>query len=163
MKCRKINSYKFIILAIDKLHTAPHRVLECGPGLCGLNPTTFDWEGLHFQIDSLREALHNVKDENIRLASERMKAQMARLPPLRVPKKPTGMGSQTGLVKIGDVNEKDVEKDDLKSLTRNTNHLLTVTFNLNEFCILNAIYYIHNKRLLDDNNIYRVSPLFICT
>ncbi len=27
------------------------------------------------------------------------------------------------------------------------------------FCILNAKYYIHNKRLLDDNNM--VSPLFI--
>ncbi len=40
-------------------------------------------------------------------------------------------------------------------------HLTGKIFEDLNFCILIAKYYIHNKRLLDDNNI--VSPLFICT
>ncbi len=40
-------------------------------------------------------------------------------------------------------------------------HLRGEIFEVPNFCILNAKYYIHNKRLLDDNNI--VSPLCMCT
>ncbi len=40
-------------------------------------------------------------------------------------------------------------------------HLREEIFEVLNFSILIAKYYIHNKRLLDDNNI--VSPLFICT
>ncbi len=39
-------------------------------------------------------------------------------------------------------------------------HLRGEIFEVLNFCILNAKYYIRNKRLLDDN--YRVSLLFIC-
>jgi dynactin 1 len=102
-----------------------------GSGSLGVGPMTVkDSPMLLQQIDSLREALRAVKDENIRMASERMKSQMARLPPLRVPKKPTGMASQTGLVKIGDVDDKENTTGDLKSITRNANHLLTDLYKL---------------------------------
>ncbi len=40
-------------------------------------------------------------------------------------------------------------------------HLSGEIFEVLNFCILNTKYYIHNKRLLYDNNI--VSPLFILT
>ncbi len=40
-------------------------------------------------------------------------------------------------------------------------HLRGEILEVLNFCILNTKYYIHNKRLLDDDNM--VSPLFICT
>ncbi len=40
-------------------------------------------------------------------------------------------------------------------------HLSREIFEVLNFCILNAKYYIHNKRLLDDNNIEFVHFLYV--
>ncbi|XP_022080743.1 dynactin subunit 1-like isoform X2 [Acanthaster planci] len=52
------------------------------------------------QIESLKHALCKVKGENVRLKSAEMKRIMDTLPPLHVPKKPTGLASPTGFVAL---------------------------------------------------------------
>ncbi|XP_062605399.1 LOW QUALITY PROTEIN: dynactin subunit 1-like [Saccostrea cucullata] len=74
------------------------------------------------QITSLREALKSVKDENIRLKSDKMKEQMAKLPPLRVPKKSVGLSSTPGVTK--DLPEDATGRDQLTSLRKDTVKLL---------------------------------------
>ncbi|KAK6174365.1 hypothetical protein SNE40_017658 [Patella caerulea] len=76
------------------------------------------------QINSLKEALKFVKGENIRLRSDQMKTIMDKLPPLRVPKKPTGLTSNTGMIKLGQLPEAVQGKTELNSLSRKTANLL---------------------------------------
>ncbi|CAL1528730.1 unnamed protein product [Lymnaea stagnalis] len=80
------------------------------------------------QVVALRDALQYNKQELIRLKAERMKKQMASLPPLNVPKKPTGLASTTGAVVIGDVP--DGSKTDLSKLLKRTKDLLSSANNL---------------------------------
>ena len=51
---------------------------------------------------------------------------MARLPALRVPKKPIGLGSQTGSVSIGDLPDGVPGKVELGGLAKQTSELLQV-------------------------------------
>lgn len=51
---------------------------------------------------------------------------MARLPPLRVPKKPIGLGSRTGSVAMGDLPDGVPGKIELGSLAKKTSDLLQV-------------------------------------
>ncbi|XP_053407314.1 dynactin subunit 1-like isoform X3 [Mercenaria mercenaria] len=76
------------------------------------------------QIDSLKEALHNVKGDNLRLKADSMRDQMARLPPLHVPKKQIGRRSQTGVVEVPELPDGVPGKMDLGSLTKQTSDLL---------------------------------------
>lgn len=59
------------------------------------------------QNQDLKVALRHVKQENIRLQAAQMKKMMAALPPLKLPKKPTGLSSSTGFVNLsqGDQTE----------------------------------------------------------
>ncbi|BFZ01398.1 hypothetical protein BsWGS_04438 [Bradybaena similaris] len=77
------------------------------------------------QVVALRDALQYNKQELIRLKAERMKKQMAALPPLQVPKKPIGLASATGTVPIGEVPDGDSAKTDLNKLIKRTKDLLT--------------------------------------
>ncbi|XP_056005085.1 dynactin subunit 1-like isoform X4 [Ostrea edulis] len=76
------------------------------------------------QMTSLREALKSVKDENIRLKSDKIKEQMAKLPPLRVPKKSVVLSAKSGAVTSEDLPEGSPGKDDLTNLRKDTAKLL---------------------------------------
>lgn len=76
------------------------------------------------QISSLKEALNHLIRENIRLKGGRLRDQMAKLPPLFVPKKPTGLTSKTGLVKIGELPDDVPGKTELNSLTIRATQLM---------------------------------------
>lgn len=54
------------------------------------------------QMQELKVALCHVKNENIRLQADQMKKTLASLPPLKAPKKPTGLVSTTGFVSLRD-------------------------------------------------------------
>lgn len=66
--------------------------------------------------------------------------QLQRLPSLTVPRKPTGMSHQTGLLTIGDVPSEDDTIDDMRKLSRDTGHLLGVGMQ-NIFCLLVHVCY----------------------
>ncbi|XP_052772029.1 dynactin subunit 1-like isoform X2 [Mya arenaria] len=76
------------------------------------------------QIDFLKEALHHSRSESTRLAADKMRDQMARLPPLRVPQKPVGLGNQTVAVNLGDLPEGAPGRVELGSLAKQTAELL---------------------------------------
>ncbi|XP_030841615.1 dynactin subunit 1 isoform X2 [Strongylocentrotus purpuratus] len=89
------------------------------------------------QLDTLRYALRHVKHENSRLRAQKMKTIMDELPPLNVPKKPVGIVSPTGFVKLE--TEATPEKDedtsklpnkDVAYLTRNTRKIIQDLHNL---------------------------------
>ncbi|XP_078668153.1 dynactin subunit 1-like isoform X25 [Branchiostoma floridae x Branchiostoma belcheri] len=83
------------------------------------------------QIDALKVALHHVKQENFRLQAQKMNAQLASLPPLKVPKKPTGLISRTGLVQVeGGGGDAAPSRNKLSELTRKTDKLLTDLFHM---------------------------------
>lgn len=58
--------------------------------------------------------------------------QMAKLPPLFVPKKPTGLTSKTGLVKIGELPDDVPGKTELNNLTIRATQLMNVSLFTNE-------------------------------
>lgn len=76
------------------------------------------------QISSLKEALNHVIRENIRLKGGRLRDQMSQLPPLFVPKKPTGLTSKTGLVKIGELPDDVPGKKELNNLATRASKLM---------------------------------------
>lgn len=82
-----------------------------------------DSPALLAQIDSLKEALHNVKGDNLRLKADSMRDQMARLPPLRVPKRQIGKARQT-CVELPELPTGVPGKIELGSLTKQTSDLL---------------------------------------
>ncbi|CAH1783867.1 unnamed protein product [Owenia fusiformis] len=84
------------------------------------------------QISSLREALKFVKHENIRLKGEKMKVKLAGLPDLQVPKKPTGLKSNTGFIPLGELPVEIQGGQDLQKLSKQTNSLM------NEVCRLSC-------------------------
>ena len=53
--------------------------------------------------------------------------QMAKLPPLFVPKKPTGLTSKTGLVKIGELPDDVPGKTELNNLANRATQLMNVS------------------------------------
>ncbi|KAJ8316870.1 hypothetical protein KUTeg_004774 [Tegillarca granosa] len=81
---------------------------------------TLEEIGENLYIASLKEALNFTKQENIRLQGNKMREQLAKLPPLKVPKKPVGIQSSTGMVKLGDLPETVPGKSDLTSLSKET-------------------------------------------
>ncbi|XP_066277801.1 dynactin subunit 1-like isoform X32 [Branchiostoma lanceolatum] len=81
------------------------------------------------QIDVLKVALHHVKQENFRLQAQKMNAQLASLPPLKVPKKPVGLVSRTGLVQV-EGGDAAPSRNKLGELTRKTDKLLTDLFHM---------------------------------
>lgn len=83
-----------------------------------------DSPALTARVDSLKEALRHVKQDNLRLKASKMRDQMARLPPLVVPKKPIGLGSKTGTVTLGEPVEGGQGKVELGSLVKQTADLL---------------------------------------
>ncbi|XP_041476320.1 dynactin subunit 1-like isoform X6 [Lytechinus variegatus] len=89
------------------------------------------------QMETLRYALRHVKHENIRLRAQKMKSIMDELPPLKVPKKPVGIASPTGFVKLETEASSEKEEDttaspskDVAQLTRNTRKLMQDLHNL---------------------------------
>lgn len=78
------------------------------------------------QINALKQALNSTKHENARLLGERMKKQMAQLPPLNVPKKPIRPVSQTGFIKSDELSG----DSDINNLSRKTNALLSELYKL---------------------------------
>ncbi|XP_052269765.1 dynactin subunit 1-like isoform X2 [Dreissena polymorpha] len=76
------------------------------------------------QIDSLKQALHHSRLENVRLSADGMREQMARLPPLRVPRKSIGRGGQGVSVAVGELPEGVPGKMELGTLAKQTSELL---------------------------------------
>ncbi|KAL8613299.1 hypothetical protein ACOMHN_052539 [Nucella lapillus] len=76
------------------------------------------------QMESLKEALTYVKRENVRLKGEKMKRQLSCLPPLRLPLKPTGLGSRTGHVGLTELPDSVQGKLELNTLASKTGKLL---------------------------------------
>ncbi|XP_076460999.1 dynactin subunit 1-like isoform X2 [Babylonia areolata] len=76
------------------------------------------------QMESLKEALIYVKHENVRLKGEKMKRQLSTLPPLRLPLKPTGLGSRTGHVGLAELPDTVPGKLELNTLASKTGKLL---------------------------------------
>ncbi|XP_060076603.1 dynactin subunit 1-like isoform X2 [Ylistrum balloti] len=76
------------------------------------------------QISSLKEALNFTKQDNRRLQADRMKEKMAMLPPLQVPKKPVGLSSNVGSVKIGQLPDGMSGKLEIGNLAKETSKLL---------------------------------------
>ncbi|XP_013412801.1 dynactin subunit 1 isoform X3 [Lingula anatina] len=76
------------------------------------------------EIDSLKMALKHLKNENVRLKGQKMMDQLASLPPLRVPKKPVGLASTTGLIKMGEAPEGAHGIESLNRLSKKTSAML---------------------------------------
>lgn len=76
------------------------------------------------QVKSLREALKSVKDENVRLKADRTKEQMAKLSPLRVPKKAFELRKNSGSFKEVNIPVGIQGKDQLNNLRKDTAKLL---------------------------------------
>lgn len=95
------------------------------------------------QIASLKEALNFTKQENIRLQGNKMREQLAKLPPLKVPKKPVGIQSSTGMVKLGDLPETVPGKSDLTSLSKETVQLFN---EVNKLCSCPRIVDISKRK-----------------
>ncbi|KAJ8317237.1 hypothetical protein KUTeg_005141 [Tegillarca granosa] len=98
---------------------------------------------IYNQIASLKEALNFTKQENIRLQGNKMREQLAKLPPLKVPKKPVGIQSSTGMVKLGDLPETVPGKSDLTSLSKETVQLFN---EVNKLCSCPRIVDISKRK-----------------
>ena len=71
------------------------------------------------------------QNATVSLRSSIVQAQLASLPPLDVPKKPIGLASPTGFVKLGESAEKDAaSREDLAKLSKDTSGLLKVSHKL---------------------------------
>ncbi|XP_041368819.1 dynactin subunit 1-like isoform X2 [Gigantopelta aegis] len=86
------------------------------------------------QNECLREALRVVKNENIRLTADKLKKTMASLPPLKVPKKPVGLASPTGLVSVGQLPDSTLGKNEINILLKKTSTLLADANKLSACC-----------------------------
>ena len=83
---------------------------------------------LRDEISSLRNALRFSQQEVWRMRGEKMRAQLAKLKPLRVPEKPIGLQSQTGFVKLDGGDKAST----LGSLTRQASALVS---ELDRLCV----------------------------
>ena len=78
---------------------------------------------------------------------------MATLPPLRVPKKTTGLQSQTGFIKLGELPGSSESAQQLQALTRDTGKMLAVCYISNfilKFVVRKkiAVYFLDSFRLV---------------
>ncbi|XP_013781002.1 dynactin subunit 1-like isoform X2 [Limulus polyphemus] len=90
------------------------------------------------QIQDLRTALKHVRNENIRLQTKFMQNQLADLPPLVLPSKPTGLGSLTGLKNMVEF-EKEIDGKQPMQCREKISHLgKRTTTLLNELYKLSA-------------------------
>ncbi|KAK7469789.1 hypothetical protein BaRGS_00036216 [Batillaria attramentaria] len=92
--------------------------------ITGSTSSLIDSPQLVQQMEALREALQFCKHENIRLKSERMKSQLSKLPPLRLPLKPTGLSSSTGHIALADLPKSVPGRSELGALASKTGKLL---------------------------------------
>ncbi|XP_064610266.1 dynactin subunit 1-like isoform X3 [Liolophura sinensis] len=72
------------------------------------------------QIQNLTEALAHLKHENARLRAEKMKSQLASLPPMRVPKRPVGLVSSKEGPGTSELPDGTPGKSELTSLAMKT-------------------------------------------
>ena len=77
-------------------------------------------------LASHEKSVYGVSD-CIELMTDVLQAQLRGLTPLKVPRKPVGLKSQTGTVKIGDMPAEDeATQEDIHKLSRDTGKLLKV-------------------------------------
>lgn len=77
------------------------------------------------QIQDLQLALKHLRNENLRLKADRMAKQLERLPPLKVPSKPTGLISTTGFKNMIDFEETDsIGFENIIALSKKSKDLL---------------------------------------
>ncbi|XP_021378666.1 dynactin subunit 1-like isoform X2 [Mizuhopecten yessoensis] len=117
----KILSKKTLLEGISR---QAGQTVGSSPSLSSLT-TVNDSPVLLQQISSLKEALNFTKQDNRRLQADRMKEKMAKLPPLQVPKKPVGLSSTDGSVKIGQLPDGTSDKLGIGNLAKETSKLLT--------------------------------------
>ncbi|XP_076437452.1 dynactin subunit 1-like isoform X2 [Babylonia areolata] len=103
----------------------PGAPVSPGGSVSGSNTSLVESPQLVQQMESLKEALLFVKRENVRLKGDKMKNQLSKLAPLRVPQKPVGLRSPTGHVALPEVPENVAGKTDLSTLAGRTRKLLT--------------------------------------
>ncbi|XP_076372177.1 dynactin subunit 1-like isoform X2 [Tachypleus tridentatus] len=90
------------------------------------------------QIQDLRTALKHVKNKNIRLQTKFMQNQLAALPPLVLPTKPTGLGSLTGLKNMVDFEKQIDGKQSMQGREKISHLGKRATTLLNELYKLSA-------------------------
>lgn len=88
--------------------------------MSGIATTLQDSPVLQQQIITLKEALKFTKNENIRMQAEQMKEKMAKLPPLRVPKKAPWMTRHKEPEKPREIPDGFPGAADLKKLVKQT-------------------------------------------
>jgi dynactin 1 len=93
--------------------------------------------------EALREALKYVKDENVRLRSQKMKEQMMKLKPLKVPKRIPLPGNEVVPSSGSGDQEQPGDRKDLTSLTKDTRKLLNDLYTM---CASPKVIDISNRR-----------------
>lgn len=83
------------------------------------------------QVQDLQLALKHLKNENSRLKANRMAKQLESLPPLKVPSKPSGLASSTGLKNMIDFEENEnAGLENLIALSKKSKELLQKALDL---------------------------------
>lgn len=83
------------------------------------------------QVQDLQLALKHLRNENLRLKSDRMTKQLESLPPLKVPSKPSGLSCTTGFKNMIDFEDTEsVGLEHLIALSKKSKDLLQKAHNL---------------------------------
>uniref|UniRef100_A0A1W7RAM6 Dynactin subunit 1 n=1 Tax=Hadrurus spadix TaxID=141984 RepID=A0A1W7RAM6_9SCOR len=105
-------------------------------------------------IQDLKLALKHVKNENIRLKTDTLKDQLAKLPPLKLPSKQTGIASPTGFSNMLDLESGSDTK--LAHVAKRTSHLLK---ELNDLSASPTLVDISKRRAATQPSIQKIAPV----
>ena len=122
----KVLSKKTLLEGISRQASATSPLSPMG----GMPSILQESPALQQQITTLREALKFTKNENIRLQADQMKEKMAKLPPLRVPKRAPWMTRHKEPEKPREIPDGFPGATDLKKLVKQTSQLQTEVNNL---------------------------------
>ncbi|GFY59921.1 dynactin subunit 1 [Trichonephila inaurata madagascariensis] len=126
----KLFSKKAILEGLSKTTSLASLVASpTSPTVPGSAPqnviTSRDSSLLSQQVQDLQLALKHLKNENLRLQTDNMMKQLASLPPLKVPSKPTGFASTTGFRDMINLEEESsLASENLVLLSKRSKDLL---------------------------------------
>lgn len=126
----KLISKKAILEGLSKTTSLANLVASpTSPTVPGSAPSNVvlsrDSSLLSQQVQDLQLALKHLKNENLRLQTDQMMKQLASLPPLKVPTKPTGFSSNTGFKNMIDLEEEGTSiSESLVILSKKSKDLL---------------------------------------
>ncbi|GBN86265.1 Dynactin subunit 1 [Araneus ventricosus] len=126
----KLFSKKAILEGLSKTTSLASLVASpTSPTVPGAVPSNVvmsrDTSLLSQQVQDLQLALKHLKNENLRLQTDNMMKQLASLPPLKVPSKPTGLVSTTGFRNMINLEEENtMTSESLVILSKRSKELL---------------------------------------